>query len=276
MSDNSLDKLQLTVIILTLNNADTIKNCIESVAWADEVLVYDSGSADETPNIAKALGVKFIGDLKWSGFGEQRQKAQKHAKGEWLLWIDSDEEVSLTLKQSIQNCFVSASKEQAFSINRATNFFGRFMRYSGWYPDRVVRLYARTHYQYNSAIVHEKVDCPSRHVTTLTGDILHYTSNSFLNYMSKSLRYTDDWANQKYRSGHKVTLLGIILRTKFAFVRKYIFKKGFLDGRHGFLLAMQSSHYTFNKYFALWVLVEKEELQKKNAENRTSTSRKDN
>ena len=274
MSENSLDKVKLTVIILTLNNADTIKSCIESVAWADEILVYDSGSSDETPGIAKSLGVTFITDLEWSGFGVQRQKAQQHAKGEWLLWLDSDEEISLALKESVKNCLISTHKEQAFSVNRATDFFGRSIRHSGWYPDRVVRLYAKTHYQYNNATVHEKVDCPSQFVTQLHGDLLHYTSNSFFSYMSKSLRYADDWAKQKYTKGRRVTLIGIALRTKFAFLRKYIFKKGFLDGRHGFLLAMQSSHYTFNKYFALWVLSEKEESQKEESKNSASISQK--
>ncbi|MGH1486218.1 MAG: glycosyltransferase family 2 protein [Cellvibrionaceae bacterium] len=254
MSDKHLGNSRLTVIILTLNNADTIAECINSVDWADEILVYDSGSSDDTQSIAEKLGVTFIVDLDWSGFGVQRQKAQKHAKGEWLLWIDSDEVVTPELKKNIQQNLVKADDKQAFSMNRVTDFFGRFIRHSGWHPDRIVRLYARDSYQYDAATVHEKVSCPGDRVTSLEGDLLHYTSNSFWIYMSKSLRYADDWAKQKYSKGKKVTVVGIIMRSKFAFFRKYILKKGFLDGKHGFLLAVQSSHYTFNKYFALWVL----------------------
>ncbi len=258
MLENDLDKPSLTVIILSLNNADSIQACIDSVGWAQEVLVYDSGSSDGTVSIARNLGANVVTDTDWSGFGKQRQKAQAHACSEWLLWIDSDEVVSESLKVSIQQCLVRANTEYAYSVNRVTDFFGRFIRHSGWHPDRIVRLYAKDTYQYNDAIVHEKVDCPNHAVRPIKGDLFHYTSPSFSAYMSKSLRYAEDWAKQKYDAGKRVTLLGIVVRTKFAFVRKYILKKGFLDGRHGFLLAMQSSHYTFNKYFALWILLQKQ------------------
>jgi (heptosyl)LPS beta-1,4-glucosyltransferase len=254
MSENGLENPYLTVIILTLNNSDTIAECIKSVSWADEVLVYDSGSSDNTASIASELGARVVMDSSWSGFGQQRQKAQTHAKGEWLLWIDSDEIVSDELKASIQLVLTNKDKKIAYSVNRVSDFFGRFIRHSGWYPDRIVRLYAREHYHYNDVLVHEKVDCPTEVVKPLQGDLLHYTSNSFWGYMSKSLRYADDWAKQKYEKGRRVTVFGIVIRTMIAFIRKYIIKRGFLDGRHGFLLALQSSHYTFNKYFALWVL----------------------
>ena len=262
MLENGLEKKRLTAIILTLNNADTIRNCIESVAWADEVLVYDSGSSDEAQGIVNSLGARLIVDSEWLGFGLQRQKAQKNAEGQWVLWVDSDEVVSPTLKENIQSCLPSASQKQLFSVNRTSDFFGRFIRHSGWHPDRVIRLYSRTNYQYNDAPVHEQVDCSNQFVTPLVGDLLHYTSNSFFTYMSKSLRYADVWAKEKYSQGGKVSVLGIILRTKFAFFRKFFLQKGFLDGKHGLLLAIQSSHYTFNKYFALWALCQKEGPEK--------------
>jgi (heptosyl)LPS beta-1,4-glucosyltransferase len=254
MSENGLKSPAVTAIVLTFNNADCIEECIKSISWADEVLVYDSGSSDETIAIVKGLGAQVVEDSCWSGFGKQRQKAQAYAKNEWLLWVDSDEVVSGSLKTSIQAALSTGDKRFAFSVNRLSDFFGRFIRHSGWYPDRIVRVYARDHYQYNNSAVHEKVDCPNSVVKPLNGDLLHYTSNSFRGYMSKSLRYADDWAKQKYNQGRRVTVFGIVIRTLVAFIRKYVFKMGFFDGKHGFLLAIQSSHYTFNKYFALWVL----------------------
>ena len=137
MSEAYPDSVNLTVIILTLNNADTIKPCIESVGWADEVLLYDSGSVDDTQSIAESLGARFIIDPDWSGFGVQRQKAQTHAKGKWLLWVDSDEVVSSRLKESIQKTLVQAESQQVFSINRLTDFFGRFI------PFPKIQIYSR-------------------------------------------------------------------------------------------------------------------------------------
>lgn len=246
----------ISAIILSMNNADTISACINSVAWANEVLLYDSGSTDGTQAIAESLGAKVIVDLVWSGFGLQRQKAQACATGDWLLWVDSDEQVTPELKQSIQHALASAEAKTAFSCNRLSEFFGRFIRHSGWRPDRIVRLYARDHYSYNEAPVHEKVNCPTEQVQTLEGDLLHYTSPTFSVYMSKSLRYANDWATERYAAGRRVSVAGIIVRTKIAFLKKYFLKCGFLDGRHGLLLAVQSSHYTFNKYFALWTLAQ--------------------
>jgi (heptosyl)LPS beta-1,4-glucosyltransferase len=259
MSENGFKSPTVTAIVLTFNNADSIAECIKSISWADEVLVYDSGSSDETASIVTGLGAQVVVDSSWSGFGKQRQKAQAYAKGEWLLWVDSDELVSDPLKKSIQAALSVGDKRLVFSVNRLSDFFGRFIRHSGWYPDRIVRVYARDYYQYNDSVVHEKVDCPNSLVRPLDGDLLHYTSNSFRGYMSKSLRYADDWARQKYKQGRRVTVFGIVIRTFVAFIRKYVFKVGFLDGRHGFLLALQSSHYTFNKYFALWVLSQRSE-----------------
>ncbi len=255
MPEVNLNRPALTAIILTLDNEDTIEACIRSVSWADEVIVYDSGSSDETIIISESLDARVVVDSEWLGFGAQRRKAQAFANGEWLMWVDSDEVMTESLREGVLQCLsATVDKKYAYSFNRVTDFFGRFIRHSGWYPDMVVRLYAKESYQYSDDIVHEKVNCPNNMIKAVDGDLLHYTSNSFSVYMSKSLRYANDWAHGKYKKGKEVTLFGIIVRTKFAFLRKYLLQKGFLDGRHGFLLAMQSSHYTFNKYFALWVL----------------------
>jgi len=249
--------VSLTAIILTFNNERLLPACLESVQWADEIIIYDSGSTDNTHTIAGQYNATVIIDNEWSGFGVQRQKAQQQATSDWLLWVDSDEVVSVALRQSIECALVAPEAQNVYSINRLSDFFGKPIRHSGWYPDRIVRLHSREHYRYNDAIVHEKIDCPTASVLPLAGDLLHYTTDSFLGYMSKSLRYANDWAQASYAKGRRVSVLGITMRTLFAFVRKFIIKKGFLDGRHGFLLAMQSSHYTFNKYFALWSLQQK-------------------
>ncbi|WP_210397316.1 glycosyltransferase family 2 protein [Motiliproteus sediminis] len=250
--------IQLTVVVLTKNSGNLLRRCLESAAWADELLVYDSGSSDETLTIAQELGARVVTDTDWQGFGRQRQKAQEHARGEWLFWLDSDEVISPELRQSIEQVLRAPERGCAYRCARLTDYFGRFIRHSGWYPDQVVRLHRAADYGYNDAQVHEAIDCPRDRVRELAGDLHHYTTESFAAYMTKSVRYADDWARDRYSRGKRVSVAGVLLRSFWMFVRKYLLQRGILDGKHGLLLAVQSTHYTFNKYFALWVLAQKQ------------------
>ncbi len=247
-------KPTVSAVILSKDEADNIGPCIESVLWADEVLVYDSGSTDGTREIALKLGARVETSGPWQGFGQQRQRAQEQTTGDWIFMIDADERVTPELQSAIETAIRRDDRQRAFAVNRASYFFGRFIRHSGWYPDRVSRLYHRDSYRYNDAEVHEQLDCPEQHVEVLNGDLLHYTCTDFQPFVSKSVRYAADWAGERKRRGKRAGLATAILHALTCFLRKYIFQRGFMDGRHGFLLAILASQYVFNKYAALWVL----------------------
>lgn len=245
--------MKISAVLITLNAGDSFCNCLKSLDFVDEIVVLDSGSKDATLDIAEQYGARIFTSESWPGFGLQRQRAQSFAQGEWLLWVDADEIVTQELAFSIQQAISEAAEQDVFQVKRLSYFFGRFIRHSGWYPDTVVRLYRRDKYQYDDALVHEKVLCPGANIKTLEGDLLHYTATDFRDYMTKSIRYADDWAEERLRRGKRATLSKAIIHSAAAFLRKYLIQKGFLDGRHGFLLAVTTSFYVFNKYTALWI-----------------------
>lgn len=245
--------MKISAVLITLNAGSDFSRCLASLTFADEVVVLDSGSTDNTLEIAEQFGARVFGSADWPGFGLQRQRAQILATGDWLFWIDADEVVSPELALSIKQAVATASAQDVFQVKRLSWFFGRFIRHSGWYPDTVVRLYRRDKYQYDDALVHEKVVCPGAKIKTLEGDLLHYTATDFRDYMTKSIRYADDWAEERLRRGKKASLATAFIHSAAAFLRKYVIQRRFLDGRHGFLLAVTTSFYVFNKYTALWI-----------------------
>ncbi|WP_372972843.1 glycosyltransferase family 2 protein [Marinobacter sp.] len=245
--------MRLSAVLITRNAGPDFRRCLESLSFADEIVVLDSGSSDGTIATAESIGAIVVRSQDWPGFGPQRQRAQKYARGEWLFWIDSDEVVTSQLAASIEAAVAEAPENSVFQVKRLSWFFGRFIHHSGWYPDRVIRLYRREEFAYNDALVHEKVDCNGANVGELDGDLLHYTATDFADYMTKSVRYADAWAAQRLRNGKRASLFSACIHSGSAFFRKYLLQRGFLDGKHGFLLAVTTAIYVFNKYAALWV-----------------------
>lgn len=253
---------RLSVIVLTKNAAHLIDDCLRSAAFADELLVVDSGSDDGTIERAQALGARVVVEPLWRGFGPQRQYAQTLASGDWLFWLDSDERITPQLQASIQAVLANPEPQYAWRANRLTDFFGRYIRHSGWYPDWVVRLHARDQYRYNDAPVHEAIEVSKDRLRDLDGELLHHTSERLDEYLSKSSRYAVIWGESRAAKGKRVSVAGVALRPLWTFFRKYLLQRGFLDGSHGLLLAIQSSHYTFTKYFALWVAQQRQAVTK--------------
>ncbi|EKE77470.1 glycosyl transferase family protein [Gallaecimonas xiamenensis 3-C-1] len=245
--------MRLSAVIITKNVAQDLPQCLASLDFVDEIVVLDSGSSDQTLALAEAAGAKVFQSQGWPGFGPQRQLAQQHAQGEWLFWIDADEVVTPELKAAILAAIEDSTPGVVYRANRLSDFFGRFIKTSGWYPDRIVRLYRRSEYRYDDALVHEKVACQGAKVKDLPGHLLHYTTGDFTSYLQKSVRYANDWAEGKAKRGKKAGLLSACLHGLAAFLRKFVLQRGFLDGKHGFLLAMFTAHYAFNKYAALWI-----------------------
>ncbi|EKY1985094.1 glycosyltransferase family 2 protein [Cronobacter sakazakii] len=247
-------RARLSVVMIAKNAASLLPDCLASAAWADEIVVLDSGSSDDTVAVATAAGAKVFTESDWQGYGIQRQRAQQYASGDYILMIDTDERVTPELAQAIHQVLENPDPQAVYSIARRNLFLGRFMRHSGWYPDRVTRLYARERYRYNDNQVHESLDAPGARVVTLSGDLLHLTCRDFASFQRKQLNYATAWAQERHQQGKKVSVPGIFGRTLAAFCKTLILRAGVLDGRQGWLLAVVNAQYTFNKYTELWAL----------------------
>lgn len=248
----------VSAVIIAKNAARDIGACLRSIDWVDEIIVVDSGSTDGTQDLARSFGAKVFDYPDWPGFGPQRQRAQSHVSNAWLFMIDVDERVTPELRASIENVLRNPDPTKVYCFSRLSDFFGRMMYRSGWYPDKVARLYHRDHFRYDDAQVHEKVACPRAAQVDLDGELLHFTTPDYPSFAAKSVRYACDWAQARHQRGKRTSIAGIVLHVAGCFLRKYFLQLGLLEGRHGFMLACVSSVYTFNKYAALWALQQRE------------------
>lgn len=244
----------LAAVLIVKNEAENLADCLATLDWVDEIVVLDSGSTDDTQAVAEAAGARFFINSEWPGFGKQRQIAQSHVQSEWVLWIDADERVTPELKTSIEAALTKPKANTVYSIPRLSWVFGRFIRHCGWYPDRVLRLYPKALTAYNDALVHEKVHLNKGvKVKKLQGDLLHYTYRDLEHYLVKSAGYARAWAEQRQLRGKQATISQGIFHGLGCFIKMYVLKAGFLDGKQGFLLSVLSAHSTFVKYADLWI-----------------------
>jgi (heptosyl)LPS beta-1,4-glucosyltransferase len=243
----------LSAVLIVRNEAAVLAECLAHLAWVDEIIVLDSGSTDDTVDIARRYTDHVYVDADWQGYGVQRQRAQQHASGDWILVIDADERISPPLQQSITEVVRRDDRSRAWAMAILPWCFGRFIRHGGWYPAWKVRLYPRAAARYGDERVHEKlVFNPGIETDRLSGDLLHYTYRDLEHYLVKSAGYAAEWAAQRECSGQRASLLEGLLHGAGCFLRMYLLRAGFLDGRQGFLLALLSAHSTFVKYADLW------------------------
>ncbi|TQV88209.1 glycosyltransferase family 2 protein [Aliikangiella coralliicola] len=242
---------KLSVCIICKNEQKNIERCLQSVAWADEIIVLDSGSTDNTLEIAKRYTDKVFVREDWVGFGKQRQRAEALASNEWIFAIDCDEVVSEELRQEIVESLTAANEKTVIMINRLTSFCGQFIYHSGWYPDYVHRIYNRKHFGYNDKLVHEAVNHKGAQITKLKQNLLHYQYDDMHLYLAKRNNYANISATEKFEKGKSGSLTRAVLSSVVAFIRHYFFRRGFLDGRIGFAIAVIQMQYTFNKYMFL-------------------------
>lgn len=248
-------KPTLAVALIVKNEAKNLDACLKTVAeWVDEIVILDSGSTDETEKVARKYTEKFHVNKNWPGFGPQRRLAQKYVESDFILWLDADERITDELKVSIQQAIEKNEPNTLYSICRLSWVFGRYIRHCGWYPDRVVRLYPTQLTQYDDSLVHEKVEISTdMNVKELSGDAIHYTYNDLHHYLVKSAGYAQAWAEQREKRGKKSSILEGMLHAVACFLKMYVFKAGFLDGKQGFLLSVLSAHSTLVKYADLWI-----------------------
>jgi len=241
----------LTVVTLTLNEENNIVECLQSVAWADQIIVVDSGSADATLTLAK----KFTNDIvqiEWKGYGEARNRALDLARGEWILWLDADERVPDELAKEIRATLSTPPAGIAgFDVARRAYFLGKWIRHCGWYPGRIVRLFRRGKARFSETRVHEQlsIDGP---VGRLRNDLLHYTDVDLEQYFRKFNKYTTLAAEDLRSRGRSAGLVDLVFRPPFMFFKMYVLRLGFLDGMHGLILCVVSAAYVFVKYAKLW------------------------
>lgn len=239
---------ELSVIIITKNEAENIRACLTSVAWADEVIVVDSGSSDATVEICRELGAKvFVHD--WPGFGAQKNRALSYAKNEWVLSIDADERVTPALQAQLIKAMEGKDKD-GFFIPRLSQFCGRFIRHSGWYPDFVLRLFRRSKGHFSDDVVHERVILEGA-VDHLSCPLLHYSYLDETDVRRKTEQYAKAGAMQMFKNGKTAWLADAPLRAGWAFIRTYCLRLGFLDGIAGFNVALMNTKTTYLKYIQL-------------------------
>lgn len=239
----------LSVIVICKNEESNIQACLESVAWADEIIVLDSGSSDKTVSICQTFTDK-VEITDWPGFGKQKQRALERATQPWVLSIDADERVSDTLKQEILTTIQRGDAACGYNLPRQSSFCGRFMQYSGWSPDYVLRLFRRDQAHFTDDIVHERVICQGP-VVNLHTPLLHYTYDSLHQAIEKANLYSDLNAKKLFANGARSSLKKAIFHGFWAFVRTYIIRQGFRDGRRGFMLAVVIASTTYYKYAKL-------------------------
>lgn len=253
--------MPISAVLIVKNEAHHLRECLETLTWADEIVVLDAGSQDETCSIAREFTENVSVNADWQGFGIQRQRAESLARHEWILMVDADERVTPELRDSIQK--VMKQPSAAYSVSRLSWCFGRFIHHSGWYPDRVLRLYPRGGAAYNAALVHEKLLVTEGvSIKELSGDLLHYTYRDLRHYLEKSAHYAQAWAEQRAAQGKTATLWQGISHGLACFLKMYLLKAGFKDGRQGLLLALLSAHSTFAKYADLWIRTQTSEKQR--------------
>ena len=243
---------KISAVVITYNEEKNIRRCLESLSWADEIVVVDSYSQDRTKEIASFFTDKIF-DVEWQGFGKKKEFAREKASFDWVLSIDADEKVPDQLKEEIKSIVEKDESLDGYYIPRRSNFLGKWIRHGGWYPDYVLRLFRKNKARFAQSLVHEKLILNGE-VGFLENVLLHYTDPDIPHYLSKMDKYTTLGAKKLLDEGKTTTLFDLLLRPPAIFFKMFILKRGFLDGWHGFLLASFSSFHVLVKYAKLWYL----------------------
>ena len=247
-----MSSVGLSVTIIALNEAHQLARTIESIQWADDVVVVDSGSSDGTQELARSLGARVI-EQPWLGFGRQKNLAQDQARQDWVLNLDADEVVSPELRAEIQAWLLDQQDSMTkggppghLAFPRKNFYRGQWIRHGGWYPNILVRLGHRSNCRWTEPHLHESLQSGGAR-SVARNPLLHYTFRSIAHQVRTNLRYAQDGANELKRKGQSYSLIRLIAKPIGKFIETYLLKRGFLDGRLGFIISVNAAHSMFLK-----------------------------
>lgn len=239
----------LSLVVITRNAESHIARCLKSVPFAADIVVVDSGSTDRTIEIAKACGARVFSE-EWRGFGRQKRRATELAMSDWVLSLDADEALSEAAQVEVQATLASLGESDAFAFPRLSYHLGRWIWHGGWYPDWQIRLYNRMRANWSEDSLHEKVQ--AKNVTRLHEPILHWVFKSLSDQVQTNDRYSTLGAHQLAEKGRCFCLFHLMTKPWVKFFETYIWKRGFLDGMPGFIIAVGAAYSVFLKWAKLW------------------------
>ena len=244
--------LKVSATIITLDEAAHIAAAIDSVAWADEVVVVDAGSRDGTTDIARAKGVRVV-ERAWTGYVDQKNYAASLASHDWIFSLDADERVPEALAAEIKSRLATEPSVHGFRGPRVTFHLGRWIRTTDFYPDSQTRLYDRRHARWQGHLVHESVSVDGP-VGRLTSDLEHYSYENLSDQVTRINHYTTLAARQMYESGRRTNVVEILVHPPAAFLRNYVLRRGFMDGSVGLVISLMQAWSVGVKFAKLWEL----------------------
>jgi glycosyltransferase involved in cell wall biosynthesis len=245
--------VKLTVTVITRNEASNIEGALQSVTWADEIVVVDSRSSDETVEIARRYATR-VETHDWEGYSAQRNFAAEIAANDWILALDADERVPPALAGEIQQIMRDGPQAHGYRMPRVSYYLRQWIRGTDWYPDYQLRLYDRRFGRFNTRRVHESVELSDGRPGTLRHDLQHYPYRDISDHVTSIDHYTTLAAEEWFAAGRRTNPLDVVLHPPAAFFRNYVIRQGFRDGAAGFLISVLNSYYVFLKILKLWEL----------------------
>ncbi len=244
--------MRISACIIAKDEADRIADCVKSVSFCDEVLVLDSGSVDGTPEIAAGLGARVV-RTDWPGYVAQKQRAADAAANDWVLSLDADERVDEGLRRDIEALRAAGDPPlPAYEVTRHVRYLGRWIDHGGWYPEWRTRLFHRRRARWAGIDPHDRVETDGPVGRLCGGDLQHFTYRSISDHLAQIDRFTTIAAREKVARGARGGLFPLLFRPPLRFLRMYVLRLGFLDGRAGFVLAALAAYYVFLKYAKVW------------------------
>lgn len=241
---------RVSIVVITLDEEDHLRRCLESVAWADEIVVVDAESRDKTVQIAREFTDRVV-SRPWAGFATQKNFAVEQTTGDWVLSLDADEEASPELREEIAAAIADPQACDGYAIRRRNEFLGQWIRHGGLYPDWQVRLFRRGRGRFVERAVHESVNVEGT-LGRLRGHLLHCSYESVTDFFDRANRYSSLAAGEWIREGRRVRARELVVRPLGRFVSMYALQRGFLDGRRGLLLAALYAYYVFMRSAKIW------------------------
>jgi glycosyltransferase involved in cell wall biosynthesis len=249
---------KISVAIITKDEGRNIRECLESVKWADEIVVVDNGSRDGTLEVCREYGAEVYQE-EWKGYAGQKNSAIDKTRNDWVMSLDADERVGPELRREIETIFRGDPSIDGYFIARKNFFLGRWIKHCGWYPDLNLRLFRKSRGRFQERAVHEKVELRGK-TSTLKHPLFHETYRSLSEFLQRMDRYSSLAAREMHSQGRKYRFTQVLFRPPFTFLQMYFLRTGFLEGYFGFLLSSLYSFYTFAKYNKLKELQQSERL----------------